>query len=850
MATGPADKLGSALRSLQATQDRGGSVGRAAADGQLEVTPKERVMVDVRVVGDLTAAVQRLKAAGMEVLATDPRSQTMVEGRLAVADLGVIAALDSVRTVSPVVGGGTDVGSVTSAGDAAHRGPVARGLGAGVTGAGVTVGVISDSIDQVGTKIAGSQATGDLPPGAQVQVVSDDTSPGASDEGRAMAEIIYDEAPGLAKLIFASGTGGPVSKAVAIDNLNALGTRVIADDIFYLSEPFFQDGQVAQAVNAARAAGVTYFASAGNRARQSWEGTYAGSGGSQSFSADATPTVQTIVTVPTGRFVQVALQWNEPWAGAVTDIDALLVKADGSALPSAPSGGQDDNRVAGGNPSEIVTWRNTSGAPVSVGLQIKRAAGTGTPFMKHIARGDFGSFRIAEAPTDSDTINPDAASAAGSIAVAAVNAGDPGLDDPESFSSRGLKTRLRSPAGALLAAPLVLQKPQMAAADAVNTSVPGFSPFFGTSAATPSAAGIAALALSAKPSLGPAQVEALMTDPTRNSDCNPLGVRPDADCGFGFAFADASVSQALDATAPAVSSTVTGRTGANGWRVEDVGVTWTVTDPESVITDRAGCAAATIRTDTVGTDLFCAPASIGGVARSVVTVKRDTVPPTVPTFGGIAAATYTPSTVPAAAAVSCGATDATSGVAGCTVAGYDAALGAHVLSATATDNAGLTSTTTLTYVVDAAPPTPTPPVPPATVPSRTAPPAILRRSPPVLSAFTGPAAARAGKPVAFSVTLDRDAGVTFTLSRRASGRKVRGKCVAPARRNRRASRCTRLTTIGSFTAALTVGSQKATFSGRLKGRALTPGSYRITAVPRGADGRPGGPAARSFVVRR
>jgi len=294
----------------------------------------------------------------------------MVEGRLAVADLGAIAGLDLVRTVSPVVGGGTDVGSVTSAGDAAHRGPAARALGAGVTGAGVTVGVISDSINRVGTGVAGSQATGDLPPGAQVQVVRDDTSPGASDEGRAMAEIIYDEAPGLAKLIFASGTGGPVSKEAAIDNLNALGAKVIADDIFYLSEPFFQDGQVAQAVNAAKAAGATYFASAGNRARQSWEGTYADSGGGfQSFSADATPTVQTIATVPTGRFIQVALQWNEPWAAAVTDIDALLVKADGSALPSATSGGQDNNLVAGGNPSEIVTWRNISGAPVSVGCR-------------------------------------------------------------------------------------------------------------------------------------------------------------------------------------------------------------------------------------------------------------------------------------------------------------------------------------------------------------------------------------------------------------------------------------------------------------------------------------------------
>ena len=62
-------------------------------------------------------------------------------------------------------------------------------------------------------------------------------------------------------------------KAASINNLVAQGVKIIADDIFYLDEPMFQDGQVAQAVDAAKAAGVNYFASAGNRARQSWEGT-------------------------------------------------------------------------------------------------------------------------------------------------------------------------------------------------------------------------------------------------------------------------------------------------------------------------------------------------------------------------------------------------------------------------------------------------------------------------------------------------------------------------------------------------------------------------------------------------
>ena len=147
--------------------------------------------------------------------------------------------------------------------------------------------MISDSINQVGGGVNGSQASGDLPPDPSVVVLSDDTA-GASDEGRAMAEIIFDEAPGLNRILFASGTAtGSVGKAAAIDALVANGADVIADDIFYLSEPFFQDGAVAQAVDRARAAGVAYFASAGNRARQSYESTYRDSGGLHDFDPGA-----------------------------------------------------------------------------------------------------------------------------------------------------------------------------------------------------------------------------------------------------------------------------------------------------------------------------------------------------------------------------------------------------------------------------------------------------------------------------------------------------------------------------------------------------------------------------------
>lgn len=686
---GAAQKIDSHLLELIDAGQRGEDLERLARDRGMAVRQGNKVLVDVYFSGPRANAQGVLGGAGMGVIATNDRAPfKIIEGWLPLSAIPQIAASPHVKTVVGVLTGGLDVGAVNSEGDAAHNAPAARALGGGVTGAGVTVGVISDSINLVGTGIAGSQASGDLP--ATVTVLAEGAA-GGTDEGRAMAEIIYDMAPGITTMLFASGTnGGATAKATNIATLVTNGADVIADDIFYLSEPFFQDGQVAQAVDTAVANGTAYLASAGNRARQSYEATYANSGGLHDFDPGAgVDTRQTIVSVPNGSFFQLVLQWAEPWGGATTDLNAVLRNAGTGAVLA-----QDNTNNVGGNPSASVTWTNNTGGAVNVALDIARAAGAGSPFMKYIARGNFGTFTVNEFATNSDAINPDAASATNSLAVAAVDQADAGHDDPEIYSSRGLPTRRFDAAGNPLATPQTRQKPDLAGADNVNTTVPGFQPFTGTSAATPSVAGIAALMLSSNTTLSVPQLYAALTNPANTIDCNLAG-NPDADCGFGFVLADLAVAQVRDTSPPVVTPTVAGTLGDNGWYVSDVSISWTVTDGQSAVATQTGCGPTTLTADTSGTTLTCTATSVGGTTSVSVTVKKDATAPTL-------SPTVTPNPVflNGAATADPGATDATSGVASASCPPVvTTTLGYHTLTCSAKDNAGNTASANVQYLV-------------------------------------------------------------------------------------------------------------------------------------------------------
>lgn len=84
--------------------------------------------------------------------------------------------------------------------------------------------------------------------------------------------------------------------------------------------------------------------------------------------------------------------------------------------------------------------------------------------------------------------------------------------------------------------------------------------------------------------------------------------------------------------------------------------------------------------------------------------------------------------------------------------------------------------------------------------------------------------------------LDASGTVDFTFQLAAGGRKVRGRCAAPRRANRGARRCPRLLAVrGSFTRTGAAGTTRFHFSGRVGGRALAPGAYRLVGSGGGVE---------------
>jgi hypothetical protein len=389
----------------------------------------------------------------------------------------------------------------------------------GVTGAGVKIGIISDSFNVLGGESADIEA-GNLP-AAGVTVLEEGPS-GSTDEGRAMAQLIYQIAP-AATLDFASGEYGMVD---AIDSLVAAGCNIIVDDLTFLEEPFFQEGSdIENAVSAAVNAGVDYFTAAGNYGSDYYQASFTAirttlphvRGVVEAENFGGGETLQP-VAVPSGHAVQLVLEWDQPFAsignstGAADSLAVYVYNQSGNIVASATGD------MVGSDPVQYVdSPTNTTGQTQTYDIAIVDNAGTVPGLFKYIIYDDSSPSdeildpNAGEGSTTSvgQEVNTDV-NTVGAVAyynTPAFGATTPSL---ESFSSTGSSDIVLSATGSVLATPIQTSEPTFAASDGAVTSV--IDPFFGTSAAAANAAGVGALVLQANTLLSTTDLTNLLRD--------------------------------------------------------------------------------------------------------------------------------------------------------------------------------------------------------------------------------------------------------------------------------------------------------------------------------------------------
>lgn len=202
---------------------------------------------------------------------------------------------------------------------------------------------------------------------------------------------------------------------------------------------------------------------------------------------------------------------------------------------------------------------------------------------------------------------------------------------------------------------------------------------------------------------------------------------------------------------------------------------------------------------------------------------------------------------PAANSPATGAAYAVLGLSNASLFSIDLATGA----ATNRGLVGVGATTTGLVVGELAPAFTALPVPtPEPTPTPTPNPTVAPEPPtaPVLRTLTardkklrtGKRPTGASKKIPTGTVLNLDltqaSTITITIERLTAGKQSKGKCVTPTTKLRKAKSCTRSTAAGTLTQPAPAGKSTVAFTGKVRGKALKLGDYRLTVQAKNAAG--------------
>lgn len=416
------------------------------------------------------------------------------------------------------------------------------------------------------------------------------------DEGRALAEVVYDIAPG-AQIAYYVGASSPAAMAQGILSLADIGSGVIVDDITYPGEPLYQDGEISQAIEqVAETRDVVYVAATGNSGALSFEGQFVPTPEQPQLhnwdlilTANATQqgslSPYLAITLAPNAYLTPLLYWENPFSGtlgpgATTDYDFYVLAAPKLSDDTIVVEGTNRQGVPGkpaGDPVEVGNLITNSAQlrqllveagflasaeeqPITLYLVLKHVAGPPVNWKFIFQNNPRLNVNIQGHVNTHNPMQFGHQMAKSALSVGAVNYlevstngkafDNPDVIDPTYYSSFGGNARiLYTPNGEPLTVPERRFKPDIVSVDGVNTSFfegsGGDYPFdedtlpnfLGTSCASPHAAGVIALMRQYNPFLSAKRIRNLAR--SLATDIGPPGVDPFT--GAGLLFADTAV---------------------------------------------------------------------------------------------------------------------------------------------------------------------------------------------------------------------------------------------------------------------------------------------------------------------
>jgi Subtilase family/Bacterial TSP3 repeat len=348
-----------------------------------------------------------------------------------------------------------------------------------LTGTGVRVAVVDLGFSGLSAKIAAGELPQDT---VAVDFTADNNAESGTNHGTGVAEHVLDMAPGVS--LYCLKVSDETSLQNAADYLASNNIRIANHSVGWFIASYYDDsGKINSIINDSHDQdGVFWSVASDNMAQHHWRGSWVDTEGDNLL--DFAPGDELLQINGSAATVTIFLNWNQYGARTKTNLDLFVLDNTGTAVAASTT-----VQTRYNDPYEVVSFPyQASRAPYNI--QVLRVSGSSSGLDVTLFSVNHNLEHAVPASSQLDPANAHGAFSVGAINQANWLNASPAI---ESYSGQGPTTDGRL-------------KPDLIAPDGTTSLTYGVRSSFGTSFASPTVAGAAALLLEETGSLTASQL--------------------------------------------------------------------------------------------------------------------------------------------------------------------------------------------------------------------------------------------------------------------------------------------------------------------------------------------------------